>query len=155
MNAPNACLPRSPAALKLVLESFHVETAEKYRKRDVTGDGLAETWCNRFLSDVTDALSCPVPFLLANAQVAWLREIGPVKGWKMVDAHQAEILVNEGYPLVAGWSNPRGHGHVGVGSPTPSGVSGLHLAQAGSTNFTCRPVSRGFGLTPYLLFAHD
>lgn len=149
----DACLPRSKEALRSVLESFKVETAEKYRKRDVTGDGLPETWCNVFLSDATAALSCPVPLFLANAQVAWLREMGAAHGWRMVDAHQAEVLISEGYPVVAGWSNPRGHGHVAVGSPSEE--KGLHVAQAGSVNFTCRPISRGFGLTPYLLFAHD
>lgn len=149
----NACLPRSKEALRLLLESFHVETAEKYRKRDVTGDGLDETFCNLFLHDVTAALECPIPLLLANAIVAWLKELGPAFGWRQVDAHQAETLINEGYPVVACWSNPRGHGHVAIGSP--SDESGLHVAQAGAVNFTCRPISRGFGLTPYALFAHD
>ena len=149
----NACLPRSKENLRATLESFHVETAEKYRKRDVTGDGEPETFCNTFLHDVTLALGCEVPWLLANAQVAWFKEIGPAKGWRQVDAHQAEVLINEGYPVVAGWSNPRGHGHVAIGSPSID--AGLHVAQAGSINFTCRPISRGFGLTPYQLWAHD
>jgi hypothetical protein len=147
------CLPRSPVALYDCIASFKVETAEKYRKRDVTGDGLPETFCNVFLADVTAALSAPVPLFLANAQVAWLKEMGKAKGWSMVDAHKAEVLVNEGYPVVAGWSNPRGHGHVAIGCP--SNEPGMHVAQAGSSNFTCRPIERGFGHTPFLLFAHD
>lgn len=149
----NACLPRSAVALYDLIASFKVETAEKYRKRDVTGDGLPETFCNVFVHDVTAALSCPVPLLLANAQIAWLKEIGPAKGWRSIDAHQAEVLANEGYPVAAGWSNPRGHGHVAI--CCPSNEPGLHVAQAGSVNFTCRPISRGFGLTPYALWAHD
>jgi hypothetical protein len=146
-------LPRSKEALRNVLESFHVETAEKYRRRDITGDGLPETFCNVFVHDVLASLEAPVPLLLANALVVWFKELGPAKGWRMVDAHQAEALINEGHPVVACWANPRGHGHVAIGSP--SGESGLHVAQAGSINFTCRPISRGFGLTPYLLFTHD
>lgn len=149
----DACLPRSSIALYNVLASFHVETAEKYRKRDVTGDGLPETFCNVFLSDVSAALECPVPLLLANAQAAWFDELGKAKGWRNVDVHKAEVLANEGYPVVVGWANPRGHGHVAIGCP--SNEPGLHVAQAGSSNFTCRPVSRGFGLTPYKCWAHD
>lgn len=149
-----ACLPRSKEALRLALASFHVETAEKYRKRDVTGDNVPETFCNIFLRDVLEALSCPIPALLANALVIWFdSELGKASGWRRVDAHQALVLVNEGYPVVAGWSNPRGHGHVAIGSP--SDADGLHVAQAGNINFTCRPVSRGFGLIPYALWAHD
>lgn len=149
----NTCLPRSAAALYDLLASFKVETAEKYRRRDVTGDGLPETFCNVFVHDVTTALEMPVPLLLANAQVAWFDEVGRAKGWSNIDVHKAEVLANEGYPVVVGWSNPRGHGHVAIGCP--SNEPGLHIAQAGSSNFTCRPVSRGFGLTPYKCWGHD
>lgn len=149
----DACLPRSPVALYDLIASFKVETNEKYRKRDVTGDGRDETFCNLFLHDVTTALEAPVPLLLANAQVIWMDEIGKAKGWQPVDVHKAEVLCNEGYPVVVGWSNPRGHGHVAIGCP--SNEPGLHVAQAGAANFTCRPVSRGFGLTNFKMWAHD
>lgn len=149
----DACVPRSKEALRLVLESFHVETAEKYRERDVTGDGHAETFCNLFLHDVTTALECPVPLLLANAQALWFKELGPAFGWKPISVIDAIKAIDEGRVIVSTWNNPRGHGHVAVGSPSEE--NGLHVAQAGATNFTCRPISRGFGLTPYQLWVHD
>ena len=63
---------RSGEALTALVALFHVDTAERYRRRDVTGDDKAETFCNVFVSDVTRALGCPVPHLLANQQLAWL-----------------------------------------------------------------------------------
>ena len=87
--------------------------------------------------------------------VALRNEAGKVfpKGWQPVDLHKAEVLCNEGYPVFVGWSNPRGHGHVAIACP--SNEPGLHVAQAGTVNFTCRPVMRGFGLVPFKMFAHD
>jgi len=151
-----ACLPRSPDTLRAVVGALDVERNEKYRKRDVTGDGKPETWCNLFVADASAALGVPVPALLANDMVAWLDGTpGAEAGWGRVTAHEAEVLAGQGHPVVVGWANPRGHGHVAIAVPTPEGASGLHVAQAGAINFSCRPVARGFGGVDFTCWGHD
>ena len=152
----DACLPRSPDNLLDVVRGLKVETAEKYRKRDVTGDGKPETFCNLFLHDATVLLECPVPLMLANDQLTWLDAQGVKWGWGRVDLAEAQRRADNGCPVVVGWRNPAGHGHIALAVPTPPGEDGLHVAQAGSINFTQRPVGRGFGLaTPVHFWAHE
>ncbi len=139
------CLPRSRANLLSVFASFDVEHEPKY----LPGHGL--TWCNRYVSDVTMALDCPIPFRLANEQVLWLDSIeGTMDGWERTDPYQAQVALDRGEVIVVGWFNSTGHGHIAMGIPAIS--TELHISQAGSRNFNNKPVSSGFGTdkTPYI-----
>ncbi len=142
-----ACLPRSAQALLGVVEALDVLRNERY----APAGGL--TWCNAYVADFTKALDCPIPFRLANEQVLWLDSIeAAMDGWERVDREEAVVAVSKGEVVVVGWLNPDGHGHVAVGVPAP-GLE-LHISQAGSRNFTSKPVSSGFGTHPTKQWRH-
>lgn len=145
---------RSPEQLIAVAGQFDVENAERYRMRDITGDGKPETFCNAFAADVCDALGAPIPYrTLANELQAWLLVEGPSHGWRLApNIIAATAMVAAGCPVLATWHNPDGPGHIAVG--VPSCDAGLHVAQAGRSNFSCRPVTAGFGARPLRLFHH-
>ena len=143
--------PRSAAALKAVLDSLDVEHEHRYRPGYLVSNS---TWCNRFVTDATEKLGCPVPFVLANEQHDWISgDAGRAKGWRAVDFSEALKGINEGLPTVAAWRNPIGHGHVGMGCP--SSMPGLHIAAAGRVNFACAPIAWSFGDHPFRLFSHQ
>lgn len=144
---------RSPELLQRIVDQFEVETTERYRRRDVTGDGKSESFCNIFVSDVTRALSCEIPKQLANAMTDWLDNFGRQYGWFRVDRDLAWYLSKTGVPIVAGWKNPAGgHGHVALLVPPPDGA--LWCAQAGSKNFSRGRLVDGFGSAPARFWAH-
>lgn len=139
-----ACVPRSPAALLGVVEGLRVETNTKY----MAGD--EKTWCNLFVHDVTMAMDCPIPFILANAQYDWLSgEEGASAGWTSATLDEAQWHAELGAPAVVVWKNPsKGHGHIAVVVPAPpERENHVYIAQAGKENFSCRPIERGFGLS--------
>lgn len=146
---------RSPSLLEAIVAQHQVETAPRYQRRDVTGDGIPETFCNVFARDVCRALGAPLPEgMRANDLVAWLSgSIVCGTGWEPVTAHIAKAMANEGQVVLAGWFNRNGgSGHIAV--VLPSSGPTLEIAQAGRTNFARGPIARGFGdLTPSL-FAH-
>lgn len=141
--------------LALVVAQFAPEHAERYRRRDVTGDERAETFCNFFVADVTAALGAPVPQRLANAQVEWLSsDEARKRGWAEVSEHAAMGCVSEGMVCVVGWLNRNGGpGHVAVAVPSLDGER-LYVAQAGARNFLAEPVRSGFGTLPVSYFVH-
>ena len=146
---------RNPELLTAVVAQFQVETAERYRLRDVTGDGVSESWCNLFAADVCDALGAPIPHrMLANQLHDWL--LGPdgdALGWKPCTLIAAQAFVSAGCPVLASWRNIDGRpGHIAVLVPSPK--PGLHCAQAGRSNHSCRPLVWGFGKLPFKLFHH-
>lgn len=146
---------RSAEALIAVVGQFQVETAERYRLRDVTGDGKSESWCNVFAADVCDAMGAPIPNrMLANQLCDWLgANHAAESGWRPTDMRGAVAMVAAGCPVLACWRNVDGApGHIAVG--VPSADAGLHVAQAGRQNFSCRPVTAGFGHLPVKLFFH-
>lgn len=149
----NQCLPRSRDALIAAVAAVDPLKPD-YVKHDVTGDGKAETFCNKFVADVTALLDCPVPQLLANDQIHWLEGLGASGGWRQVFPTSAFALANKGAPVVATYLNPGGHGHIAIVVPTPENEVGIYVAQAGSTNFACGPVGDGFGRLPVRYFAH-
>lgn len=144
-------MTRTPEALMAAVAGLEVETAEKYRKRDVTGDGIPETFCNVFVHDVTSALGCPVPLLLANAQIDWLNS---QDFWTPSTVLEAEWAAGKGEPVVAGWKARSSHGHIALGVPAKYGESGLWIAQAGATNFSCGRFEWGFGHLPAQFWRH-
>lgn len=132
---------RTPDNLHRASEQFCVESHLRYRPSD------GKTWCNCLLWDVTRALGCEIPHwvdaqgrpaasfapgsreLSANGVYAWLEEYGLEHGWQYVESrHLACMRADLGYPTVAAWRNPRGHGHVALVLP------GDRVVQAGIVN---------------------
>lgn len=128
-----------------VVGQFQVASAERYRRRDITGDDIDETFCNFFVADATRALGCAIPQQRANAMIDWLEYHGESSGWWPLGEELARAISAIGGPVVAGWKNPNfaAPGHVAILVP-PLG-DGLWVAQAGHTNFSCEPIANGFG----------
>lgn len=159
---------RSGEALLAVVAQFEVETSPRYRAE--IRDDRRETWCNIFAWDVTRALDAEVPHwvdragrgvragrgreLTANATVRWLETHGAARGWAEGDAASAVGAAEAGQPVLAVWQNPDGHGHLAVVVPTLSREPCLHVAQAGATCFSSRPLAEGFGERPARFFIH-
>lgn len=148
---------RSPERLRAVVDQFRVTTAERYRKRDVTGDGIDETFCNFFARDVSEAMNAALPQgYRANELEVWLgSKFGKAAGFEHVSEHVAQAAANEGMLAFAIWRNPTGRaGHIAV--LVPAGAEpGTWIAQAGMTNFTRGALKRGFGtVSPILFFVH-
>lgn len=141
--------------MAIVAEHHHRGVA-RYQSRDVTGDGVAETFCNLFAQDVAEAMGAALPrHMLANATVAWLdaEAIRDASEWCAVDAHAAQATANEGGLALAGWVNPSGPGHLAVVVPA-LGDLGTWIAQAGRHNFTRAPLMSGFGTLPVRFWIH-
>lgn len=150
-------LNRSAARLAFVVAQFLVEVAPRYQRRDVTGDGSPETFCNFFVREVLRALGVQVPEgLRANALHAWLAQqasLGVTPGWERVPQHVAQRAADEGMVVVAAWPNPSGPGHMAVLVPS-LGEAGVWVAQAGLTNFTRGLLQHGFGSVQPDFFVH-
>lgn len=137
----------------------------RYTRRDVTGDGVDETWCNVLVQDVCEAMSVNIPRRMrANELVKWLASPSAAAfDWEVLDAsvdeafdvdHVAQRMADEGQLVVAGWVNPTGGpGHVAIVIPSLD-ESGVWIAQAGSTNFTRGTLQAGFGGRAVHFFAH-
>ncbi len=146
---------RSAKLLELIVDQHQVETAPRYQRRDVTGDGVPETFCNVFARDCCRALGVPLPEgMRANQLVDWLTGEGRTKGWEQVSAHVARAMADEGQVVLPAWFNRNGgSGHIAIVLPT-HGEAGLHIAQAGRTNFARCRLEQGFGDLQPTLFAH-
>lgn len=146
-------LPRSPESLLRVVEILHPETAGRYQKRDVTGDGVDETFCNFFVRDALACMGVGVPRVRANDLCAWLSNSSD---WRQVVASEALERAAAGFPVVAGWVNPKGgSGHVALCIPTPAGRFGVWIAQAGKSNFNAAAVAQGFGRVVVSYWTHN
>lgn len=158
MTAPViSCKPRSAVALLEVVAMLDAEHNIAYQRRDVTGDGVPETFCNFYVHDATALLGCPIPKVRANDQVDWLEGVGVDAGWRECGALTAADKADMGLPTVACWRNPsaRGHGHIALVVPRPEGRRGVYIAQAGASNFSCEPARSGFGNLPLQFFWHS
>jgi hypothetical protein len=149
------CRPRSPEAVADAVALVDPERNPDLQRRDVTGDGVPETFCNIMIHDVTALLECPVPRVRANDQLKWLRAGNG--GWEKVTPAEALNRATKGLPVVVGWFNPKGHpGHIALVRATPAGQHGLWIAQAGRTNFSLGTLYEGFGShAPLDFFAHS
>ena len=151
----NGDMRRSPAALLGVISALFVEKAERYRRRDVDGDGTLNTTCNYFARDVCDALGVALPRpMRANGIIDWLQsEEGRRHEWKQVDKDDAMKSASEGRPVLACWYNRNGgSGHVAIVRPSLSGD--VEIAQAGLTSFERGRLVEGFGTKPVTFFSH-
>lgn len=146
---------RNPYVLELAIAALKVETNPRYRRRDVTGDGVPETWCNHFAHDVAKSLGIGLPLRLANAQHAWLKsDTAKMLDWRQASAEEAQAAADRGEFVVAVWTNPAGaHGHIAVVVPS-KGQPGVWIAQAGASNFGREPLALGFGRLVPEFFAH-
>jgi hypothetical protein len=166
---------RNPISYAKALEQFDVEHNPRYSQRDSNGDGKVDTFCNKFLADGSRALGCEIPAILfsysrandgtivllgkelsANGMAEWFAsKKDELAGWHEVNASDAILRANDGFPTVVIWNNPGGTGHVAWVLPSP--VDGpMQVAQAGSTNFFNGPIRKGFGNAQGLKFyTHD
>ena len=145
---------RSPEVLIAAIASLAVETNPAYQPGHLVA---GSTWCNRFVSDVTSLLGCPVPFLVANQQLEYLKGIdGAADGWFELEGPVRHLVAidkaERGIPVIAVWGNSVGHGHIAILRPALLGK--MFIAQAGATNFSSGPIGKGFGDHPFRLFNH-
>lgn len=140
-----ACLARSGPNLTAVLAALDVENNPAWKRRDVTGDGLPETFCNQAVEAACKALECQLPpGFLASQQIEWLDSAaGRDKAWEECSAHRAAIRAELGYPVIVG-IRLQPHAHIGMVVPAIGG-DGLHVWAAGHTNFSNTPIEKSFG----------
>jgi len=144
--------------MAIVAEHLHRGHA-RYTPRDVTGDGIDETWCNLFAQDVAEAMGVQLPRnTRANDLHAWLA--GPAthsawSAWEKSDAHTGMAMAEQGCLAVAAWANPIAarSGHISVLVPS-LGEPGVWSAQAGRVLFTRELLQRGFGAVAPDIFVH-
>lgn len=155
--------PQNRSATRLmaiVAEHLHRGHA-RYLPRDVTGDGVDETWCNIFVQDVCEAMGAPMPrHRRANELFDWLVIQGALTvaaqtpvGWEKSDAHAGMAMAEQGCLAVAAWKNPTGSGHMAILVPS-LGEPGVWAAQAGRLCFTRELLQRGFGAIAPDVFVH-
>jgi len=136
----------------------------RYARRDVTGDGIDETFCNLLVQDVAEAMSVMLPRgVRANALIAWLETEAdkPESPWEVVTSHVAQAMADEGQLVIACWSNPQppAPGHVAIVVPSledagSERMGDVFIAQAGRINFTRGTVQQGFGIRGVTYLAH-
>lgn len=152
---------RDAARLTAIIAEHHLRGFGRYMKRDVTGDGVDETWCNVFAQDVCEAMGVILPRnMRANELVMWLANAGAAFDWETLGsngeegaAHVAQRMADEGQLVLAGWVNPAGPGHLAVLVPSLDEAD-VFIAQAGRTNFTRGTLAHGFGGRVVTFFAH-
>lgn len=145
---------RDPVRLMAIIAEHLFRGFARYAPRDVTGDGLNETWCNVLAQDVCEAMGVTLPRnMRANDLVRWLELESKQWDWEAVPAHVAQRMADEGQLALAVWHNPSGSGHVTVMIPS-LGEPDYFCAQAGRTNFTRGTISQAFGSRVVSYFAH-
>lgn len=146
-------MKRTVGDLLHVVTSLAVESNPRYQRRDVTGDGVPETFCNYFVRDALRALDVHVPPMLVNDLYDWLRDVGPSEGWTLCGQATAAFRASLGFPTVAA-VKAAGHGHIALLVP-PRTLQGTWIAQAGRTNFSHGSLASGFGQLAPTFFTHD
>lgn len=85
----------------------------------------------------------------ANTVVKYLQAHGPSRGFKQVNAQEAQAAANMGFCVVVGRESPGGIGHVGIIRPGIMRTLGGHddpvTANSGGSNFNIGFVSQSFG----------
>lgn len=136
---------RDAVRLMSIVAEHHLRGFARYTPRDVTGDGVNETWCNVFAQDVCEAMSVMLPRnMRANELVKWLELESKSWDWEAVPAHVAQRMADEGQLALVAWANPSGPGHIAVMVPS-LGEADYFIAQAGGVRFTRGTVAQGFG----------
>lgn len=146
---------RSPELLADIAAEHQFRGFGRYRKRDITGDKVPETFCNVHVVDFAEAMGLLLPRgLRANQLFLWLSTDGVAQGWEQVTEHVARAMADEGQLVIAGWySRNGGPGHVAPLVPS-LGEPGCWLSNVGATNFLRGTVRQAFGDLPVTFFAH-
>lgn len=145
---------RSPELLMLILAEHQFRGFHRYAKRDVTGDGKPETFCNVHTADVAEAMGVLLPRARANEQILWLTTHGIAEGWEQVPEHAAQACADQGMLVVACWYNRNGGpGHIAPLEPS-MGEPGTWCSNVGAINFLRGTVGQAFGTLPVTYFVH-
>jgi len=145
---------RSPERLMSILAEHQFRGFSRYRKRDVTGDGRPETFCNVHMADVAEAMGVLLPRARANEQILWLTTHGVTEGWEQVPEHAAQACADQGMLVVATWfSRNGGSGHIAPLEPS-MGEPGAWCSNVGAINFLRGTVGQAFGTLPVTYFVH-
>ena len=145
---------RSPQLLLQILAEHQVRGFGRYERRDVTGDGKAETFCNVHACDVAEAMGVVLPRKRANELALWLPSLGRDFGWEKATEHAARAAADEGMLALAVWFNPTGGpGHIAPLEPS-LGVPGLWVSNVGAFNAIRCSLGRAFGSAAVDLFVH-
>jgi hypothetical protein len=163
LSAPLASMPgsRSAELLRQVVDQFDVEHAERYRVRDIDGNGKRDTFCNIFASDVTRALFAEVPhqwqgaWQNVHAMADWIR--AGLGKWKACAPWLAQVAADQGHPALAIYDPAlTSKGHIAVLVPS-EGRPGVWIAQAGARNYRRAPLLAGFGVyaSETQFFSHE
>lgn len=159
-----------------ILDAIFKVNAEHpyYKARDITGDGIKETFCNWFVADVLDKLGISLPRLDASAGSYpephpiygfdtpfkpfaaealfkfFVREnSSPTGKWKELTTNSAAVLeAQKDHVVVASYpgrtTSPRKQGHIAIIRPDSS-ASNIIIAQAGRISSNNLPLTSGFG----------
>lgn len=139
-----------------------------YAKRDITGDRIAETFCNWFAYDVLALLNVHLPVYRdsdgaghyptphpiygnearnkpwsANLLNSYFRQGGGGK-WRRVTRREAVTEANHGGIVVASVRSGSGPGHIAIVRPDSAG-NAVRVAQAGRESGPDMPIETGFG----------
>lgn len=136
----NGAAARSAEAYDAVIDQFAVETNPRYAPRN------GNTYGHIFLWDVTTAMGAEVPHwvdpsgapsaagsgreLLPADVSMWLETHGERRGWRWVDADEAQQLAAQGHPVVA-TALVTGGTRLGVVRPGPAHPRGPWVAVVG------------------------
>jgi hypothetical protein len=126
---PNNVGNRSAYNYFKVIEQFQVEESPRYAPDN-------KTYCNIFAEDVMRAMNAPLPQMVVNDMVGWLKENRATSGWRRVDERMAQQMAKEGHPsiAIAANVNPSKHGHVAVIRPASVGDNrGAAVTQTGGS----------------------
>ena len=118
-------------------------TDPRYAKRDVTGDGVDETFCNQYVIDALDVMGYSYPWMRAKQLITlWREGQGPMV--KMV-IQDAVTNANMGCPTIFALDNSGPTWHVGIVLPQPPVVKlqDLIVANVGASNFYGRQLVYG------------
>jgi hypothetical protein len=155
---------RDPAHILEVVAALQPEASPRYAPLGTL------TYCNIFLWDFTCAMGAEVPHWVdaadapaqpgrlaretrANELVRAMRRPEGAWGYTRVDRATAAAHASAGRPVVAGWVNELGPGHVGVVLPGNT-ADQLRIAQAGARCARDMSMAEGFGQRPVQFFSH-
>jgi hypothetical protein len=124
--------PADNTELVAAIDAEQVESNPLYVKNHL---GLNETWCNLFAANVSKRKKKPIPPVVVNAQLEWLRAgNGNYRRCSQTEAELASATGGLGVRVRP--DQPHGHIQILRGDG--------RCAQAGSVNFSDGPASRGF-----------
>jgi hypothetical protein len=146
------------------LDVEHHWLREERQKTDDNGKPLTKpngkpvsftvTHCDAFVKAACDKLGAPLitgkGYGHANQQYDWLLGKGKEKGWKEIEAVEAQSLANQGKVVVAAFKNvDGGHGHVAIVRPSGKNKESINkdgpqISQAGWDNYRSTTTAQGF-----------